>query len=76
MLLTLIFNIFKMVIGSSLMTDIKDMVEIFEESTMTGHKKWQAVWDYLTENNAEEIKGIASHLINLAIEISVAIVKR
>lgn len=79
MWLTIAFNVIKLVVGSDLLNRIRDLVSQFDKiEGMDGQTKWRKVWSAILNDGEvkDKVVDTAKYLINLAIEISVAIVRK
>lgn len=74
----IILGLLRLVVGSGIIGEIKKAVEEIENYQIPGEAKKKSVWRKL-ENSPElrdKVGNTASHLINLAIEAAVSVVKR
>ena len=75
----IIFNMLRLVMNSGLLQSIRDLVkEVNDIPDVDGLTRWEEVWQGL-HDDADVRKALlntSNHLVNLAIEVAVAIVKR
>ena len=75
----IIFNLLRLVMASGLLQSIRDLVtEVNEIPKVDGLTRWEEVWNGLHDDKEvrEALHNTSTHLVNLAIEVAVAIVKR
>ena len=76
---TIIFNLLRAVMSSELLANIKKIVaKVNKIEDLDGDGKFDEVWERLMDDEDlyELVENVGSNLVNLAIEVAVAIVRR